>query len=237
MLNKKMAGLAVAATLTAGSVQALTISNDDFFGAFGSTTDVSTDISETLSVDLFGSTIGAGSVLTNVLVEIRGSLSTEGTYTNNGPTPTGVSATVLATTSPWLATEQTTSAATDHVFAPVFTNIIDESLGVIGSGVSGTFGTFTNDSGWLTVFNGMDAFFDGAGTLDYLFETTTISSITGSSNFASSFTTGSAGGLRVTYTYDTPPPPPPTIPEPAGIALLGLGFCMLGLARRKKAAQ
>ena len=234
MLNKKMAGLAVAATLTAGSVQALTISDNASFGAFGSTTALPTDISETLSVDLFGSTIGAGSVLTNVLVEVRGSLSTEGTYTNNGPTPTDVSATVLETTAPWHATEQTASAAMDHIFAPVFTNIIDESLGVIGSGVSGTFGTFTNDSGWLTVFNGMDAFFDGAGTLDYLFETTTISSITGSSNFASSFTTGSAGGLRVTYTYDTPKPP--TIPEPAGIALLGLGFCMLGLARRKKAA-
>ena len=233
MLSKNIMGLVLAASLTAGSVQAATINDDAFFGTFGDATSISTDISEALSVDLFGSTIGAGNVLTNVQVEVRGSMSTFGDYSNNGPTAADVNAVILATGA-WTATETTASSAADHEFAALFSNIINEVLGTVAPDVSGNFGPFTNDSGWLTVFNGLDAFFDGAGTLDYLFDTTTISTITGGSNFASSFTTGTAGGLRVTYTYDAAAPS--NVPEPTGIALLGLGLAFMGLARRKKAA-
>lgn len=43
--------------------------------------------------------------------------------------------------------------------------------------------------------------------------------------------------LTYEYTAPTPPPPGPSIPEPAGLALTGLGLAMLGVQRRRKAAK
>lgn len=43
--------------------------------------------------------------------------------------------------------------------------------------------------------------------------------------------------LTYDYTAPTPPPPGPSIPEPAGLALTGLGLAMLGVQRRRKAAK
>ena len=43
--------------------------------------------------------------------------------------------------------------------------------------------------------------------------------------------------LTYEYTAPTPPPPGPSIPEPAGLALTGLGLAMLGVQRRRKNAK
>ena len=46
------------------------------------------------------------------------------------------------------------------------------------------------------------------------------------------------GQFTLTYDYTAPTQPPgPSIPEPAGLALTGLGLAMLGVQRRRKAAK
>ncbi len=45
------------------------------------------------------------------------------------------------------------------------------------------------------------------------------------------------GQFTLTYDYTPTQPPGPSIPEPAGLALTGLGLAMLGVQRRRKAAK
>ena len=45
------------------------------------------------------------------------------------------------------------------------------------------------------------------------------------------------GQFTLTYDYTPTQPPGPSIPEPAGLALTGLGLAMLGVQRRRKNAK
>jgi hypothetical protein len=214
--NEKLAAAAAAAVAFASAnAGAATLTFEDTFGAFGSTTDISTDVSETVSVTGWAATAeSATNTLTNVLIEVRGSLSTEGSATNNG-TDADVNATIL-NLGAWEATTGTTVGA-DFLFGAAFSTPINEALGTVVTGETVNFGPFTNDSGWVTAFSGTDAALEAAAAVDYLFTTNTTSTITGSSNFASSFTTGTAGGVRVTYTFEPDSVP---VPVPAPLALL-----------------
>ncbi len=237
MLNKKILGFTVIAALAGGTAQASMVQVVDTFGVFGSASDpdmVLADVTDrALSVASFASTAEgmAGNVLTNVKVEIRASMSTKGTFTNNGSSAT-VNATVLELDAPWIAEESGSSVIGDHVFGDAYTTVIDEFIGSVSAGATGSFGTFTHDSDWLTVYDDstLNSFFNDH-ELMYLFSTKTSSFISGSSNFASSFTTATAGGLRVTYSYQSLSSTP--IPEPAVLVLMGFG--LLGFACRKQA--
>jgi hypothetical protein len=222
----KKAILAGAVALCANSAYALDIVGLDDFGTLGSTLDVPTDISENLSV--VTPATPAGTFLSNIKVEVRGSMSTEGEATNNGPTDADVNATLLATGN-WQA-DFAAAGLTDVVFAAPLTNIIDENIGIVASGDTVPFGVFTNDSGWLTAYDGFDAGLAALASVDALFTSSTASFITGGSNFASSFTTASEGALRVTWTFEDIPV---QVPVPGPLALLGLGMLALGMAKRR----
>ncbi len=149
-MNKKILGMAIVVAMGVGSAQAAVITYQDAFGTFGDPMNLPTDVTnQPVTVNLFDPSLGT---LTGVTVEIRGSISTKGTYKNNG-TDANVNATVLAT-GDWKAAPGAGAPAslTNHVFVSAFNKIIDQNLGLIASGASGSFGPFTNDRSYCQIW-------------------------------------------------------------------------------------
>lgn len=92
----------------------------------------------------------------------------------------------------------------------------DILLNGVSTGVAGT--DFNAFSAYATISSGFVA---GLNTLDFL--------------VSNAGTTDNPTGLRVEITGTADAPSPPVIPEPASLALLGIGLAGLGLGRRRKA--
>ena len=77
--------------------------------------------------------------------------------------------------------------------------------------------------------------FVGAGTTS--FNCTTLAGnnqVGGGANITVTQATTAGCGVSVVYTYDAPVTPPVAIPEPASMALVGLGMLGLAAVRRRK---
>jgi len=243
---KKIAlSAAIAAALAVPSAFAdVYVTSINSFGTPGSTSDQPTDVSEVLTVDGWSSAavqaaVGAGATLNSITVYVQASLSTEGNATNNGATPANAQAQVVAFGGDWKVTSQD-DAAYFNVFASNFTNILVTDLGTVYPDETVHFGPVTAYSTASGGISDNPADFDwyaftlpntlaSLTTLSFLFETHTISTITGGSNFDSSFSTATYGAVQVEYDYT---PAPPQVPTPAPLAMMGLG--LLGLAARRR---
>ena len=214
-MNKKMIGMAIAAgtlAFAAGSQAALII--DDF------------------SVATTGLITSPGAETNTINSDF--SVDRVGSITDNG----GVGGANYIVTGGQLATSAGVSTSLDTVFD--YANAAGVNFSVAETGGGNIFNAFflellTIDQGGVDItltVNGISATQSISNPGDITFAHSLFGGVTNVTSIKYDFHNNDA--VDATFdsfgSYGTQ-----AVPEPTGIALLGLGFCMLGLARKKKA--